>query len=307
MNQNIIFHILPNLPFPIRLIIALVLISGGIIWQLLTGYAVPGFIPLLFASVFMMYKGVDKRVVKNSIFHNADWKKISRDQVQQILDTKRKLSKWDVSAYESSGCLGTLILILLVGTSIFLILAGVSNLYLMCIGLDMLALFVPQFLSGMKRFDQLVKPVLYAKKALEAATMLEMMYPNSKIEFLVLLGIKKNIDTSVPKEVKFKVTFEKGSEEFLGMYGQLSLNLVGSTMYPYFYMVQVYKEGFGLKKKMGKIQMTDKKVIKEYTEEDGVEVIIIRQYTTKTSGYNTKPKDVERILHESVRAFELLN
>ena len=72
MNQSVIFHILPNFPFVFRLIISLVLIAGGIIWQLLTGWATPGWIPLLLASIFLMYKGVDKRVVKNSIFHGAD-------------------------------------------------------------------------------------------------------------------------------------------------------------------------------------------------------------------------------------------
>ncbi|MBN2728435.1 MAG: hypothetical protein JXR53_04355 [Bacteroidales bacterium] len=307
MNQNVNFHLFPNLPLIIRLIIALGLISAGIIWQLLSGMASPGWLPVLFASVLLMYKGVDKRVIKNSMFHNADWKKINKEQVQQILDTKRKLGKWDTSVFESSGCLGGGILILLVGASLFLILAGVSNLYLMCIGMDMLVLFVPQFISGMKRFDQLVKPVLYAKQMLEAAITLEMMYPQAKIGYLVLLGVKKQSNISIPKEVKFKATFENAKEEFLGLYGQISINIIGSNMYPYFYTVQVYKKGFGLKKKMEKIQMTDKNIIKEYTEEDGVEVMIIRQYTTKTSGYHTKPKNVERILHESVRAFELLN
>ena len=227
--------------------------------------------------------------------------------MQQIVDTKRKLAKWDTSLYESSGCLGGAILILLIGASLFLILAGVSNLYLMCIGMDMLVLFLPQFLSGMKRFDMLAKPVLYARKILEAATMLEIMYPSAKIEYLILLGTKKKIKTSVPKEVKFKVSFPQDSDDFLGMYGQLSMNNVGSTTYPYFYTVQVYKEGFGLKKKMDSIHMTDEKVIKEYTEESGVEVMVIRQRTTQKTGYNTKPRDVERILHESVRAYELLN
>jgi len=307
MNQNVIFHIFPNLPFMMRLVISLIMIGGGILWQFLTGIPSPGWVPLLLGSLLLMYKGVDKRVIKNSIFHNADWKKISREQVKQIIDTKRELSKWDTSVYESSGCLGGGILILLIGASLFLLVAGFDNTYMMCVGTDMLALFLPQFFSGMKRFDMLLRPVLYAQKVLEAATALEIMYPMAKIEFMVLLGIKKSSKTAVPKEVKFKVTFPQDSPEFLGMYGQFSMNNVGSNTYPYFYTVQVYKDGFGLKEKMKKLQLTDPKIIKEFTREKGVEVLVIRQLTTKTSGYHTKPAQVEKILHESVRAYELLN
>ena len=306
MNQNIVFRLLPRMNVLLRISIALLLFGIGVLWQYISGNPSPGFVIVLMSSILVMYKGIDKRVFSNAFHHNTDWKKIEREQVQQILDTQRSLKKWDHSLYETSGCLGGFMFLLAIGMSLILILAGMNNVFLICIGIDMLVLFLPQFLSGMKRIDQMVKPVLYARKSLEIASMIKYMYPDVKIEFLVLLGLKKKDKKPVPKEIKLKFTFKDAPDDFMGMYGQVSVNLVGSNMYPYIYTVQVFKEGSGLKKKMEKIQMSNKKIIKEYTQEQGVEVMVIRPKTTRTSGYHTKTKDIELVLQNSMQAFELL-
>ena len=44
--------------------------------------------------------------------------------------------------------------------------------------------------------------------------------------------------------------------------------------------------------------------MKEFKEEGDVEVFVIRQHTTRTSGYHTKYKDVRRIFLEGLEVAE---
>jgi len=99
------------------------------------------------------------------------------------------------------------------------------------------------------------------------------------------------------------VDIEGQHPDFLGLYGQVVLNDVQGTSYPYFYVVLVAKDGFGLRDAYQQFQ-PDEDITKEFKREDQVEVMVIRQYTTDKSGYHTKPLIANGIFYAGLNVAE---
>jgi len=78
---------------------------------------------------------------------------------------------------------------------------------------------------------------------------------------------------------------------------------VQGRSYPYFYAVLVARRGFGLDRAKDGYRPPPT-VTTEHNLQDKVEVLVIRQTTTKTSGYHTELEDAVRILHDAVDVAE---
>ncbi len=88
----------------------------------------------------------------------------------------------------------------------------------------------------------------------------------------------------------------------MGLYAQIALNNVQGTDYPYFYVVLVAKDGSNLLSPyFNKLAIPDG-IIKEMKKENDVEIIVIRQETTKNSGYYTNAKAIARIFDTGIIA-----
>jgi hypothetical protein len=89
----------------------------------------------------------------------------------------------------------------------------------------------------------------------------------------------------MPKDVKLLLRFTATGEDFLGLQIQVNLNNVQGADYPYLYAVLVARPSFGLLKRP--LPATTAGVTVEPSRQKDVQVIVIRQTTTKTSGYHT--------------------
>jgi hypothetical protein len=78
---------------------------------------------------------------------------------------------------------------------------------------------------------------------------------------------------------------------------------VNGTSYPYFYVVLVAKKSFGLGDAFNKF-IPPAKIIKEFKIEGDVEILVIRQATTKTSGDHTGDKQMGDILAAGINLAE---
>jgi hypothetical protein len=114
---------------------------------------------------------------------------------------------------------------------------------------------------------------------------------NHQIEYFLFL---KGKETKVPGDLKFRVKFQNQKPGFLGFYGQIVTNAVSSKTYPYFYVVLVAKKEYGLKKAYHAFSPSNK-ITKEFKIENDVEVFVIRQTTTKRSGYHTNDAVVKEL------------
>jgi hypothetical protein len=65
-------------------------------------------------------------------------------------------------------------------------------------------------------------------------------------------------------------------------------------------VVLVTKPGFGLRE-LGRQYHPSKNLILEFKTQSEVEVLVLRQQTTKTSGYHTKPATMRQILGEGMQ------
>ncbi|NJK98876.1 MAG: hypothetical protein HC905_31735 [Bacteroidales bacterium] len=92
-----------------------------------------------------------------------------------------------------------------------------------------------------------------------------------------------------------KIKFHNQPESFLGLYAQISMNNVQGQDYPYFYVVLVAKRESGLIAEIAKKLNTPENVISELSSQEDSEVLVIRQYTTKKSGYHTPAKAINTI------------
>jgi hypothetical protein len=112
-----------------------------------------------------------------------------------------------------------------------------------------------------------------------------------------------------------KINFKGHSEEFIGIQFQVSTNKIKNRVYPYFYVVLIAKKGFGLRKYERTYETNKRKgmtsffrgglapIIGEFDIKGDVEILVLRQETTKTTGYETTPNDIKRIINMSVRIY----
>ena len=152
--------------------------------------------------------------------------------------------------------------------------------------LDAAVLAVPHWFTGTRRILRLPK-LLVRVEAMEALqSQAQELTEGNDLEILMLL---KGKEKKIPEDVKFRLSFKGQSPDFLGLYGQVVTNDVQGRSYPYFYTVTVAKKGYGLQKIFDGYA-APAGVTKEFDTQDEVEFIVVRQHTTKTSGYHTDPQ-----------------
>jgi hypothetical protein len=103
-------------------------------------------------------------------------------------------------------------------------------------------------------------------------------------------------------DVKMKVDVKNHPKDLFGLYGQISVNNVKGQDYPYFYVVLVAKESAKLISNKLSHFILPADIISEFSEQNEAEIMVIRQYTTKTSGYHTDEGAVREIFRTGLKA-----
>ena len=301
----IIFRIFPHIKYPLRLSLSALLIISGFAIQFYMYHFFPGIIFILAGNLLLLVKGCDNRLKMGSYKHSA-WERLSKEQMENIVKLHKKMTVWDRSLWDISNAIGFwfFVIILIIIVLLFLKASYYSQSYYI-LAINLIVLLLPHWFTGLRKI--LTFPVLLIKIKLIDKVILDFqkVLENYKIEYLALLrGEKKS--KRLPYDIKFKVSKPDAPEGFLGLYGQTTINNVGGTMYPYFYVVLVCKPEFELINKTKNYKPGTKNIIKEYKHQDGVDVIVIRQFTTRTSGYHTKEKIVNEIFEEGLKVCKML-
>ena len=120
-----------------------------------------------------------------------------------------------------------------------------------------------------------------------------------------LLLMSNETGKSVPIDCRFSITCDGMPANLYGIQAQINLNDVQGTYYPYFYCVIAAKRGFGLAK-FAHMVPVPKSIVISHEADDDAEVIVIRQHTTKTSGYHTKINSCKSILERALYTLRLI-
>ncbi len=292
------FYVAKNLPYRKRITLALTLFLVGAGLQIATLGALAGLPFLLVAVLLVAVKGYDSRARLKGFDIDPAWKPVPIERIQELEELRRRAKRWDRDAFEVSNPLGCAVFLLLTTVLLFVaVVGGVAagdvqvSLILLLDGFVMVGLL---WFTGMRRLLTLPNLAVRAQVVLELHRAFEKLGLEGETFQPALRLARGRQGGVVPTDVRFSVRFPRAPEGFWGLQGQININLVQGTSYPYFYCVLAARPGFGLDAYQPRIPLPPK-VICEYQPTAEAEVLVIRQETTRTSGYHTDRKARERI------------
>lgn len=300
----VVFHVMKSLVYWKRMLIGF----GGILVGLFLQYLLPwnfwlGIPVILAGNLFLVVRGYDNRIRFGKYSPAAEWEKVDESKLLEAEQLVKKMKKWDRSMLDVSNWLGRsmwVILLIIFGGGFFW---GRSEgeLIFLILSLDAAILLLPHWLTGKRIVITKPKLLLKIKHIKNLLKKMRDRLQNHQIEYFMLLKGKEEV--KIPEDVKFRIKIQNENPDFLGFYGQIVTNTVGNKTYPYFYVVLVTKKGYGLKKAF-RAYSPPRKIKKEYTDEGDVEVFVIRQTTTRTSGYHTPFRKMRHIFLEGLEIAE---
>lgn len=318
-EQGIVsFKFLKALPYGARMGICFIMLLIGLLIQIFyMEYYIFACILLFVGNLFLLVDGYDNRVKFGAYDPGAKWDKVDKAKFSELIEMQKSMDNWDKSTIDCSNGLGGCIMILMLAACGGLIYLGYTMHVkpLFVLGIDAVILLFPHWVTGLRRVSTVIN-LGFSKKIKvieEVVADCQKELAEHEIEYYMLLSGKK--DTKIPKDVKFKVDLKGHHPDFLGLYGQVVMNNVQGNLYPYFYTVLVAKKGYPLKSVEGnKVRSSAPKgffaaflptaasVCKERKSQKDVEVLIIRQTTTKQSGYHTDRAAAHNIMQIGIRS-----
>ena len=126
--------------------------------------------------------------------------------------------------------------------------------------------------------------------------------PIARLKFQPMLEIHKNQRSQqLPRDARLLVTIDKAPEALIGFQVQCSINRVGAAAYPYVYAVIIARKAFDLNRRLAGVAVGAKDLLTFEEADEEVDVAVLRQKTTKTSGYHTRPADQQRIFRQAAQ------
>ena len=293
-RDAVVFWLWRDMAYGRRMLIAFGLIILGFLLQWYSGEIFSGVIPLAAGNALLLVRGYDNRVEFAGFDPSSQWQKVERDRLSQLKDFDRKIRRWDRSFIDISNGLGlaTFLLLCLALFGLYVVFdLHYAYRNLRVIPVDMAILFLPHWFTGTRRILRLPGMLVKAEVLEKALDEVKPEAQGLRTEVLMLLKGKARL----PEDIKVKIEPPDAPEEFLGLYGQVVINNVQGKSYPYFYVVLVARPGLDLKRFKGRVR-PPKNLMAEYRRQDGVEVLVLRQRTTKRSGYHTSGETVRELL-----------
>lgn len=305
------FHLAKRLAYGPRLLLALALIAAGIAAQL--ALYPPALVPALLAGGLLLLAGTSFLLLRGhdlspgGRLRGAAWERTTLDRFREVMDLERKVSRWDSAMVDISCPAGFFALLgfvaLPVGVAILLLLGRPDGRDLaVLVGADAGLLLLPHWLFGLRLKW---RPVAVKERVQSLLRALEVLAEEPGPEFRAqpMFRVAGDGDGRVPVDARVFLRFPDAPEEFLGMQLQVAVNDVQGTKYPYLYAVLVARPGFGLHgERLAGIESAAQGLTVETSREEDVEVVVIRQHTTKKSGYHTSPAAAARIARAAHRA-----
>jgi len=295
--------------YDVRIVVSIVLLFLGILFQIWTLTPWPGIPFLIMSAGLMLVKGYDSRARMKRYSPDTNWTDVDMKQIEEIEVLRKKNREWDRDALDITNSIGCLVFFAVIGlVAVLTIAVGALTgdpILAMIIPVDGAILLMPLWLTGLRFI--LTQPNLAVKVRL--IRKLEEQFRSIRTEnetFAPALKLTRDVrGNSVPIDARFTIRMRPSPNGYYGLQAQININLVQGTSYPYFYCVLAAQPGFGLKQYLPSVPQTDK-IICEYQEDEQAEVLVIRQFTTKKSGYHTNDKVCWEIMYIAVQSARIV-
>lgn len=298
------FFFFPQMTLGWRVSIISALAVFGIALQLKTFLI--GFVVLFAALLLTIIRRIDNQ--PDDVKSLADeWVSATTEDIKKISERIKEFKRWGRGVLNSKSCLGFLVFLFFIGLLLAVTWWAANNVggyiaRIVIIDGSVILIFVfffgnpkiyvvPNISLKIPIFQDLIEYMIkLAEDNLEITPMLKMA--------------KKNEESQIPTDIRLMVKFKNAPKDFIAMQIQSGINKVGAASYPYVYVVLIGKKGFGFSQRLeGKairdiVTKMKKKFIVEEESENEADVLVIRQITTRTSGYHTN-KSVQRAIIEN--------
>ncbi|MFH1046032.1 MAG: hypothetical protein V1727_03620 [Candidatus Omnitrophota bacterium] len=306
-QSEIQFIYAKKLAYHTRMRLVALLIFGGLIVQFLFHFW-SGLLFLFAGTLLSLVKGYANQP---EVERAEEWNQVTPDEYQKVKQKQKELAQWDLDAFDISNPLG---FTFFAGLAIFCFFAyryffmHNLNRYAAYWAWDALVLFLPHWFSGVKTY--LKKDRLIIKINLLEEVM-EMLAPPSDIQVLPMLATQpvKEKSERAPADARLMVKILNAPEHFLGLQVQIAINSVQGTDYPYLYCVLIAKAGTNFfKKDHPYLLIPPHDVILEPKTSGDVDILVVRQQTSTSSGYHTNIRAALHIVDSAlIIARKLIN
>jgi hypothetical protein len=292
-----------------RLLVVGILLLGGLAVQtFLVGFL--GTLLLVFGVALAVPRGVFNS--PESERGKSEWKNVTAEQFRELFALEAESTRWAVCNLDincvrgflfflgtaAAGGAAVLVLTLLQGGWSWqkALLEPMPGLRAELLAVDAVVLWVPVWIFG-QRWSWKPADLLTKVRALHTILSRARQVPDPEADVSPMLEVRTVPGGTLPVDARLFVTRKDAPSEFIGVQVQVSLNKVQNVSYPYLYAVVIAREEFGLS---AEDFWFSKDVVEFEDADDEVDVLVIRQKTSKTSGYHTKEPDQIRIFEEAM-------
>ncbi len=293
MEDHRVYLILDRISPQLRGLISTLLIAAGFILQLDAKNILVG-IPLIVGClVFNLMKGIK---IKRVIAEKLQWQEVTPAKIEQIFAQCQRIKKFRTFGIQA------IIIYIIIVVFLFSFAFPLLSLLRLQFGIiaalfDALILFSGLIFTGQRR--AWMPPGLDIKARIVKRILESPLVKTPGLKVIPYLKVGMRQDGSFPQDARVLIKFLDAPEDFIGLQGQISINAVGGKSYPYFYVVIIAKPEFGLLEKF-KVRSIEKLTIEKKHSGD-VDVIVIRQHTTKRTGYYTNENAQDYILAQGIK------
>ncbi len=274
-----------GIPRFLRMALSFILLLTAYLLQLSTRNVLTGLPFVIFCMIFNLIRNVSIKPVQAL---ELKWQEVTESAIQQVNDQCRKIKKFQ------SANLGCVIgfLVFFVWFCIMFMPVLQLPLRFSALIIDGIVLLSGLLLSGRRTAWQ--PAGLDTKIPIIQRILSSPQARDPDLQFLPYLEIGKTKTGSFPNDTRILIRFRQAPETFIGVQIQISINNVKNTAYPYLYAVVAAKPAFKLYDRFQDPKLKNVVVEKEDTGE--VDVLVIRQITTRTSGYHTSTETQDYII-----------
>jgi hypothetical protein len=292
MTEQKTYLLFSSMPKFVRITLTLLILLIGFSLQL-RDHLIIGSRCIIFASLLNILRMAH---IKAKSVATQDWARVTFEEFNKAVERIKSMKKWE--GFSTGGRITLVVVVTFLGFFILPAMAAIFSTFMVLLLVDFYLLFVPLFISG-SRSAWIPENLELKINTLLRVCQLEFIrtHPNIKIQPYLLIG-KEKTNSNFPLDTRLIIEFPKASKDFIGVQVQVSINKVGSTAYPYAYAVIIAKRTMNLPMK-DKFS-ADKNIVYEYKVQDEMDILVIRQFTTRTSGYNTNDKVIAAIVSQAV-------
>lgn len=296
------FKILPGLPYGGRMGLAAVALAGGVLIQLQPlPLAVAWGGPFVLFGI-LLTMAASKTNDPGALRGEKTWEQVTAEEFARIRNLVERGKRWArqdaFGAVGLRGC-GTMLLLLTALLAGWVIMTANKMTAVATVwAADGGVFLVLTFFSGVRRVWQ--PPVMTKIDILQHILVQEAARPTPRLNFQPMLEVQKDAQKGqLPTDARILVSIDGAPADLIGFQIQCSINDVSGTKHPYLYTVIIARKAFRLEDRVSNTVAAPQDVLTLEHADAEVDVLVIRQKTTKTSGYSTSPADTARILAET--------